>query len=359
VRTIFREYLKPSGSLRGVANLLNGQNVPSPKGTLWSCEGVRYILKTQKYAGDYVQGRQATGRYHRMQNGEIVPCAKRCRKAAGTPIVHADRLPAIVERATFDAAQRKLTENKRNSAPHKSRDYPFRGILICADCGRPMTGVKPHPERRIPAGYICSRFRRQGRTACHANAVNEVLLLATVRRIIDERVLSEDVLAKVATAIRNRKNPKHGERQTDLGRLRQDIANLDRKLDSGAERIFAAPAALVGRLTAKLDEIRKQRDTLAAKLEAASKPVEPDDQQRRQVEALAGVEVLRNLRRSFAEARPGDVRRLLTTIISRIDLRFEHEQQGKKMRHRFVEGTIALRPAISAHLKRIGPSSGT
>jgi hypothetical protein len=108
-----------------------------------------------------------------MLNGEIVPISKNCRKSKGTPIIHQDRLPAIVERQTFEAVQRKLVENKRKSAPIKSRDYPFRGIIYCNDYGCPMTGIKPHPERRIPAGYICSRFRRQGRPACHANAVNE------------------------------------------------------------------------------------------------------------------------------------------------------------------------------------------
>jgi chromosome segregation ATPase len=149
------------------------------------------------------------------------------------------------------------------------------------------------------------------------------------------------------------------ERRANLDRLRSQVEDLDRQLDSGAERIFAAPAALVGRLTGKLDELRQQREILAAKLETVSRKAEPDDEQRRQAEALAGVDVLRNLRRSFAEARPDDLRRLLTTLISRIDLRFEHEPQGKKVRHRFVEGRIALRPAISTHLKRIVPSSGT
>jgi hypothetical protein len=184
-------------------------------------------------------------------------------------------------------------------------------------------------------------------------------LLATVRRIIEERVLSEGVLDRVASAIRNRKNPKPAERRPDLGLLRRQVDELDRKLDSGAERIFAAPAALVSTLTAKLEELRQQRETLAAKLAAASKPVEPDDEKHRQAQALAGIEVLRNLRGSFAEARPDDLRQLLASIITRIDLRFKHEVQGKKTRHWFVDGTIALRPAISAHLKRILPSCGT
>jgi hypothetical protein len=147
--------------------------------------------------------------------------------------------------------------------------------------------------------------------------------------------------------------------RADCDRLRRQVEDLNRKLDAGVDRISSAPAALVPTLTAKLEELQQQRNALTAKLAAAVKPLQPDDAQREEAEALAGIEALRNLRQSFAESRPSDIRQLLSAVVSRIDLRYQHESQGRKIRHRFVEGIIALRPAISANLKRIVPSSGT
>jgi site-specific DNA recombinase len=80
VGRIFKEF-NAGASLRGVAAVLNSEGIPAPKGAAWYPAQVRYILDNGLYAG-IVQ-----------YNGAGVPT---------------EDIPAIVDRATYDAAGERL-----------------------------------------------------------------------------------------------------------------------------------------------------------------------------------------------------------------------------------------------------------
>jgi hypothetical protein len=50
------------------------------------------------------------------------------------------------------------------------------------------------------------------------------------------------------------------------------------------------------------------------------------------------------MREAFTDAKPEEIRDLISPLVSRIDLHFEHVQEGKKQRHPFLYGTILVRP---------------
>lgn len=58
----------------------------------------------------------------------------------------------------------------------------------------------------------------------------------------------------------------------DQRQLRKRIEALDKPIDTGAERVFAAPEAIVAKLYAKLDQLREERGELQRQLDAAAKP---------------------------------------------------------------------------------------
>jgi site-specific DNA recombinase len=62
------------------------------------------------------------------------------------------RVPAIVDQALFDEAQKKLAENRRETAGQVKHPYLLRGLLVCSACGRMMWGRcidvgKPYERR--------------------------------------------------------------------------------------------------------------------------------------------------------------------------------------------------------------------
>ena len=132
------------------------------------------------------------------------------------------------------------------------------------------------------------------------------------------------------------------EESVDVDGIRRRIAELGRRIDSGAERIFAAPPSLTTTLYAKLEQLRAERDRLVAELAAAERRQEGTEQSEFK-EAEEAISALGDLRGAFEKADPTDTRELLNSVVSRIDLFFDRHQHGKYTRTTFREGLIRVR----------------
>jgi len=347
VRRIFAEYLKPGASLRSVVDLLNKEGIVTARGCKWSMSTLRAVLVNRKYTGDYVRFKTKVGKYHAAQNGEIVSRRRGAsRETQSAPVVIADHHEAIIDRETFDKVQRKLTGQKRRTAHRSGHQYTFTGLLRCGDCGGPMGGaVKTYLAKNIPCFvYNCRNYHSQGATACHCNSVREDRLLKTVVHKVQTEVLSDEAIDRLVEAYRRRLAARRKIIPVDVGgRLQKQIDALDRQIDQGVNRVLSAPENLVTTIYAKIETLRQDRDRLQAQLDAAGKPergsVLLDDQK---VEEAA--KVLRDLREAFADARPEEIRDLISPLVSKIELHFSHFREGKKQRNPLQYGTIFVRP---------------
>jgi site-specific DNA recombinase len=109
---------------------------PAPGGTGWTAQTVWAILGNPKYTGHMVYGRTRTRGGRRVR----VPAAEWLWSPGP---VH----PAIIDRATWDAAQQAAGEHgtsrdgtKANAHPATARFYPYRGRVRCKTCQRRMAG---------------------------------------------------------------------------------------------------------------------------------------------------------------------------------------------------------------------------
>lgn len=171
VRRIFAECIAGK-SLRGICRDLNLEGIPAPSARrsganpanataarsedgklrgltgLWSHTGLRRILQNENYAGACWawRGRSLTGKRHTAAR----PREEWIKLPEGT-------IPAIIDAATFAAAQHRLATN--TGAPVRNERAPrlLRGLARCAKCGQPM-----YPEvNRGRAVYRCaSRMNR-------------------------------------------------------------------------------------------------------------------------------------------------------------------------------------------------------
>ena len=339
VKQIFAMYLKPDGALRGIAAELNRRKVPPPRGKVWRCSSVRAILVRRKYTGSFVYGGRNAGKYFSWRDGEIIPRKKSDKAITSDPIVHEGRFEAIVSRKVFDKVQVKLVGRKGNTAPKRSRQYLLSGLCKCGDCAGAMGGH----SRSNKAIYSCRTYSQAGLGACYPNRIDEAPLVDCIVRKVQERYLSEPALARLRQALEAKQN-QDKPRPRDVVRLRREVEVLNGKIDAGAGRALEAPPDLVPTLYRKLEAWRGDRDRLKSDLDATvSRQARPDVRDGSQVNQA--IEALRNLRQAFMDVDPKDARQLIGSLVSRIELHFDHSTtKGGRRRSTFKHGTIYVRP---------------
>ena len=346
VRRIFDEYLS-AGAIRGVAASLNADGIPSPRGKQWRASTIRSLLVNKKYTGDFIWGKYAAGYYYGVNDGEIIPRQKTDKRQFTSPIEHRDHFEAIIDRKLFGAVQKRLKRQQRDTSPlrQKGQRFLLTGLLKCGHCGYAMIGYHWNRKKtgeRVKM-YTCSSHHFQGKKVCTRNTIPEASLLDCVVRIVQQRYLSSGNLDQLRDAIRQQQTQDSQPEPLDTDGIRKRVAELDRLIDNGAERIFSAPSSLTSTLYKKLEQLRAERDRFRAQLEDAKRQHNGADQQGTE-EVEKAISALQDLSGAFEGADPANTRELLASLVSRVDLFFDRHKCRKYTRTSFREGLIHIRP---------------
>ena len=135
---------------------------------------VSNILKNRMYCGDMVQGRYRMKSY-KVHVQEIVP--------QDEWYIVENTHEAIIDRETFDKAQRLLMRDTR-TGPQQKKLYLFSGFLKCADCGKAMTRSKVGNA----VYYYCRTYKDQSKSACTKHTIKHIQLEAAVLYAIQQQV---------------------------------------------------------------------------------------------------------------------------------------------------------------------------
>lgn len=142
VRLIFDLFTKPNDlvkGINGIAHYLTNQEIPTKRGaSVWHRQVVRQILMNRAYIGEFYQNRWNTegmlGNKYKDPS-ERVPMRERPREEwIQVPC------PPIVDKETFEHAQRLLQESRRRWTKKSQHKYLLSGLVRCGDCGNTMTG---------------------------------------------------------------------------------------------------------------------------------------------------------------------------------------------------------------------------
>ena len=144
------------------------------KRPLWCAMTVSNILKNRMYCGDMVQGRYRMKSY-KVHVQEVVP------QEEWYIVEHTHE--AIIDRETFDKAQRLLMRDTR-TGPQQKKLYLFSGFLKCADCGRAMSRSKVGNA----VYYYCRTYKDQSKSACTKHTIKHIQLEAAVLYAIQQQV---------------------------------------------------------------------------------------------------------------------------------------------------------------------------
>jgi site-specific DNA recombinase len=131
---------------------------PVPKGGRWTEATVYAILRNPKYTGYMVFGRQRT-----LKSGRTIAVPPAEWLWSPEP-AH----PAIISRATFDAAQAIGTEHATSrdgtgpsTHPATRRSYILRGRVRCRSCQRRMSGMVRTGARYWDDGLLLHLLRHR------------------------------------------------------------------------------------------------------------------------------------------------------------------------------------------------------
>lgn len=222
VKQMFHAYVDEGEGLRRIAARLNRDGIRTRLGRAWTPGAVRTVLRNPAY----------TGLYRRL--GVVVPSSH----------------PAIIDRATFNATQRRMSERRTSKTEQERHEYPLAGLLRCGRCGSPMIGERRQTQSGVAISYRCENATARG--TCRARGVRSEVLEAAIR----EELARSDQHYPVAARVSHGPDP-------EARRHR-----LERRLSEGIERWVAGEwryAELVSRMA-----------TVARDLNDLDRPVSPE-----------------------------------------------------------------------------------
>lgn len=249
VRWAFEQYANSDVSIRGLAKLLSEKCPPPAKGKAWAINGVSEMLSNQVYAGDTTIGVGRKG--GRKGAFEQAPATQRA------------TAPAIVPRALWDRVNRKMKDRRESGRRvHTGKAGALSGVLVCGHCGYRM--VKK--ESRRGRFYVCASPQLRPHLGCRQWRVYESQIInPIIEKIVD--ALDHEIIrgaeSKPAEAVKQ-----------DAATVAGQIAELDRRIEKGANNLLLADVDTFPMLQATLAEWRNERARLENTLRMLNTPTD-------------------------------------------------------------------------------------
>ena len=211
VKQMFGLLVNEQMSTRGIAKYLTEHQIPPSKGgNRWVDSTVGGILRNETYAGTtyYNKGycveteNNGASKYRRNKKN-----SRRMRpKDQWIPI----KVPAIIDRRTWQLAQAQLKRNSELSPRNVKYQYLLQGLVFCGDCGCRYAGIPynktlfyrcSNRQRNFPLPPDCKRGCIKGEklesavwdSVCEA-IKNPKLLMTQIKELRRKRVSRKDVL---------------------------------------------------------------------------------------------------------------------------------------------------------------------
>ncbi len=242
VRQIFSRYVAGESQAE-IIRSLNSQGARTTKGSTFTVNSLRTLLKNEKYTGVYI-----------FNGGEI-------RVEGG--------IPAIIDHATWEKAQKLMIKNQRAPAKRwEKANYLLTDKLFCGSCGGPMSGISGTSRNgEKHSYYTCSnRHRKTGGNGCKKKNVRknwiEGIVLRYTKYILSDNELLEYIADKCYDAYAADKADTSyiDSLRASLKETTMALNNLLRALEAG---IFNSTTK------SRMDELENQKKQIEESIEIA------------------------------------------------------------------------------------------
>ncbi|MDF2629339.1 MAG: PinR [Symbiobacteriaceae bacterium] len=273
VRLIFQWVVREHLTYYQIVRRLRELGVPTKKGGAWREATVAYMLKSTTYIGQMICNRYDAGglsAFRRLPREKRAPMTHRVRPDTEWLIAP---VPAIIDRETFDAAQRVLGASVRRGG--RRTTYLLSMLLRCGICGAGMAYNRKHPGRYIRCNR---RFADLRNYADGTRCAMPHLRVEAVENGVWERVCSwltdPDLLGAFAVCCDGREPgaASAADLAAEIGALEAERAEKEREqgliirkqmkgllTESAADALLAAVAGQAARLEERLAEARARQ----------------------------------------------------------------------------------------------------
>ena len=284
IRSIFSWYVTQGLGFKGIADRLNQQGIPSPRGGRWSAKHragwalttIREILMNPAYVGDFVWNRRASGKFHRVEQGRAVP--RKGLPGSGPShnlpddwVVVKDAHPALISRTLFQAAQSKRQSRKLDPSQHSYRtgqgarsSFLLTGLVRCLRCGHAFQGYTTNKgSKRTDGsavktlGYACGGYVTKGKSCCARLVLPkeevEEWVFAQITRIV-KGYLEQGGEQKLREMIEQEMAGSDRFDESELATVRQRQADIEAAIENLLDNLTATNRDYVDRRIAKLKD---------------------------------------------------------------------------------------------------------
>lgn len=205
---IFTLYLKQY-KISDIVKKLNSEGIKNAAGNDWNYNGLRYLLKNEKYCGDALLRKTVTIDYLTKKTVDNDNVAEKY-------YVSNNHEP-IITRETFEAVQNLLNDRARVSSQiNKKTKYPLTGIIICPKCGRSLKRQQVNRKSNMRVIFNCNHSYGNDFICTSINPDYDIVLEATIDSI-RELYANSNVLEGLFTVFDN---------NIALNNLREELKEL-------------------------------------------------------------------------------------------------------------------------------------
>lgn len=236
VQNIFRWVACERLTISQVARRLGEQGVLSPRGrTCWDRSTVWGILRNPAYKGSAGYGKRRIGprlpKQRAQRNGSEQP--RRPVSYCRTPPDQWINIPvpAIIEKALFEAVQEQLRENKqRHRLAKQSARYLLQGLVVCQCCGYAMCGRRYQGRLYYRCvGNVVHRMSKE--RVCHSQSLRgeklEAAIWADVSALLAEpQRIEEEYERRLNIGNGPKEAPNQRKLQMQTSRVQRQISKL-------------------------------------------------------------------------------------------------------------------------------------
>jgi DNA invertase Pin-like site-specific DNA recombinase len=165
VRLIFELYAQGNGKAK-IADHLNREHIPAPRGAKWMPESIPVILTNVHYLGKVKWNARKTVRT--VEDGQV----RVSRPRAAEYLMFDGKHPAIIDQDLWDQVQEIRGKHPKN---HKAKNLtnPLAGLMKCS-CGTAMVGRKYNGKdgtERCEPRFLCGDQRTCGTASARMSEV--------------------------------------------------------------------------------------------------------------------------------------------------------------------------------------------
>jgi site-specific DNA recombinase len=252
IRRIYDLFLEGYG-YKTIASILNEEGRRTATGGPWYKSSIHTILTNERYTGVYIYNQRAGARSDGTRNGHK-------HKPIEEQIRVEDKIPAIIDRETWEKVKLKMDSRKKGPQPRRTgrnANYLLTGLMFCGECGASFVGS----GYRAPGQYFYACTKRSTK-ACSNPTISANWIEGHVIRELKERVFSdaaiEAMVPKILEEVKKRTAGQASEREGIKAKMKDVQTKISRLLDMIEDG--SADPDVKERLAARRDELNKLRD---------------------------------------------------------------------------------------------------